>query len=55
MLRKLIQRASLRNNKNQMVGWDGIDPPTPGSSDLGPCSSGGRGVEFLLIGGELCG
>jgi hypothetical protein len=32
------ERATLRNNKKQMVGWDGIEPPTPGFSDLGPCS-----------------
>jgi len=35
MLRKTIKRASLRNNRKQMVGWDGIEPPTPGFSDLG--------------------
>jgi len=28
-----------------MVGWDGIEPPTPGFSDLGLCS---RKYAYLL-------
>ena len=27
---------SLKASEKQMVGWDGIEPPTPGFSDLGP-------------------
>ena len=29
---------SLLAGEKTMVGWNGIEPPTPGFSDLGPCS-----------------
>ena len=29
---------SLQAGEKTMVGWDGIEPPTPGFSDLGPCA-----------------
>jgi len=34
-MREYYERVSLRNKKKRMVGWDGIEPPTPGFSDLG--------------------
>jgi len=32
---QLVRSKSLKSGRETMVGWDGIEPPTPGFSDLG--------------------
>ncbi len=34
---RAARAKSLRAGEKTMVGWDGIEPPTPGFSVLGPC------------------
>jgi len=35
---RAARAKSLLAGEKTMVGWDGIEPPTPGFSGLGPCS-----------------
>jgi hypothetical protein len=35
---RVARAKSLLADEKRMVGWDGIEPPTPGFSDLGPCA-----------------
>ena len=35
---RAARAKSLKASEKTMVGWNGIEPPTPGFSDLGPCS-----------------